>query len=48
MRTDHTPLELELIRLLAELIDLEGPQPGNVEWYLKVVNVLKKVNGDTL
>jgi hypothetical protein len=38
----RTPLERELIALLAELINIEGPQPGHVAWYQKVRAALDK------
>lgn len=40
--SDHTPLERELIALLTELIDIEGPQPGHVMWFRKVRAALDK------
>jgi hypothetical protein len=33
----------ELLALLKELIDIEGPQPGNREWADKVFAVIAKV-----
>lgn len=34
-----------LVQLLRELIDIEGPQPGNAEWHRKVVVALDRVSG---
>lgn len=33
---ERTPLESELIALLKELINIEGPQPGTGGWAAKV------------
>lgn len=33
----------ELVRLLEALVDIEGPQPGNVQWFKDVKNALAKV-----
>ena len=38
----RTPLEAELIALLKELIDTEGPQPGTSSWFMKVHATLVK------
>jgi hypothetical protein len=35
-----------LYALLAELIDIEGPQPGHVMWYRKVQAALAKARGE--
>lgn len=35
----------EAIALLKELTDIEGPQPGHVTWYNKVIAFLAKVEG---
>lgn len=35
----------ELLALLDELIAIEGPQPGHVEWYRKVVAIIAKARG---
>lgn len=32
----------ELEALLTELIDIEGPQPGHIEWYRKVLAALNR------
>lgn len=37
-----TPLENELVALLMELIDIEGPQPGTSKWAAKVHDALRK------
>lgn len=37
-----TPLETELVALLRELIDIEGPQPGTGGWAAKVRAALAK------
>ena len=37
----------ELYALLAELIDIEGPQPGTSTWFEKVKSVLAKARGET-
>lgn len=42
---DLTQLERELIALLRELIDIEGPQPGTGGWAAKVRAVLSKIEG---
>lgn len=42
----HSPLERELIALLRELIDIEGPQPGTAGWAAKVKRVLDKVGDE--
>lgn len=41
----RTPLEREMIALLKELIDIEGPQPGTATWANKVEAVLSKTKG---
>lgn len=33
----------KMLRLLKELIDIEGPQPGHVEWMRKVQTVIGEV-----
>jgi hypothetical protein len=38
----RTELEQELIALLKELIDIEGPLPGTIMWYSKVRAALDK------
>jgi len=35
----------EMYSLLRQLIDIEGPQPGNVEWFHRVKSVLHAVDG---
>lgn len=35
----------ELLGLLKELIDIEGPQPGHVEWARKVYAAIAKAEG---
>jgi len=40
-----TPLERELIDLLKELIDIEGPQPGTGGWAAKVRAAIEKTEG---
>lgn len=35
----------QLFALLKELVDIEGPQPGNVEWFHKVQAAIAKVEG---
>lgn len=42
-----TPFEAELVALLRELIDIEGPQPGTGGWAEKVRAALAKVGGQT-
>jgi len=42
MSAKLTPLETELVALLRELIDIEGPQPGTSAWAAKVRATLKK------
>jgi hypothetical protein len=37
-----TPLERELVALLKELIDIEGPQPGTGGWAEKVIAAIAK------
>lgn len=39
---NRSPLERELIALLTELIDIEGPQPGTAKWATKVRAALAK------
>lgn len=41
-----TPLERELVRLLRELIDIEGPQPGTSEWAAKVNAILDRIGDE--
>lgn len=35
----------EMYALLNELIDIEGPQPGNVEWARRVRSTIAKAEG---
>jgi len=35
----------DLLALLEELVDIEGPQPGHVEWYGRVVAAIAKAKG---
>lgn len=35
----------EMFALLQELIDMEGPQPGNVTWAQKVQKLIAEVEG---
>lgn len=35
----------ELLALLKELIDIEGPQPGHIEWARKVQAAIAKAEG---
>jgi hypothetical protein len=43
---EHAAEELlALIGLLEELVAIEGPQPGHVDWYRKVQATLKKFKG---
>lgn len=37
----------ELLGLLIDLVDIEGPLPGNAEWAQKVKAVLAKVRGES-
>lgn len=41
-----TPLETELVALLKELVDIEGPQPGTATWAAKVDAILAKIERD--
>lgn len=34
-----------MLTLLQELVDIEGPQPGHVEWARKVSSVIAKATG---
>lgn len=43
-----TPLEAELVALLKELIDIEGPQPGTAGWAGKVQAAIAKAEGRKL
>lgn len=36
----------DLLALLEELIDIEGPQPGDVAWFNKVTTAIKKARGE--
>jgi hypothetical protein len=40
-----TPLEAELVALLRELVNIEGPQPGTGQWAEKVNAILSRVEG---
>jgi hypothetical protein len=40
-----SPLETELVALLKELIDIEGPQPGAGGWARKVRDAIAKAEG---
>lgn len=37
--------DARMLALLQELIDIEGPQPGHVGWYLNVQAVIAKATG---
>lgn len=37
----------DMLALLRELVDLEGPQPGNVAWARKVQAVVAKATGES-
>jgi hypothetical protein len=36
----------DLLALLEELIDIEGPQPGHIEWANKVKAAIRKARGE--
>ena len=42
-----THLEAELVTLLKELINIEGPQPGTSAWYAKVKAAIAKAEGQS-
>jgi hypothetical protein len=36
----------EMFALLVELVDLEGPLPGNSQWGCKALNLIAKIQGE--
>jgi hypothetical protein len=36
----------DMLALLIELIEIEGPQPGHVEWWRKTIAVIAKATGE--